>query len=618
MRFNAIAWCLVVLVSVWAVSPCAAQPFLYSVDRGAYVGDRLRACTDSPPRNDRLVRINAATGDVTVIGTGWSCANLPEFGPDLTFSNGSVWGVYHDRDALTRVVLVQISPSTGAELGRWRVRTFTGLNAWTAEGLAELNGELLIGYQAGGGQDASQSYRLGRFAIPTGSGSIQPITEIDYITATGDIWTDFDSLGVDPTNGQLVCMDFNAVGVHGRADFVRSSVGTPFGTNPTTARIATYGPTPRGPQVDDLVFAGTRLFGLQVLTGPISLAPQNLFEHNPANGAVISQVPIQFDPPAPAYNLRGLALAELGCASIEGTATCRSIPDNGWDGDYIYTFTITNNSGRPVTSALFPVGGVTPSSYSFINTTGAPLAPGATSSPITVRIDGPIAGGTFNFPVILYAAGANGQPEVCCNVTEEIVLPDCLCFQLTSGPTVSCAPGDDRFQVSFTLQPLAYGIGHVFIMPPQRTLTPSEFSFWSNYAAGPTYFNVNTPAGGTTQIATVFETEAFGSNVGSTQCMAVFIHTPDLAECCMREVCFVVPDCGGRGGVGPTCDDIDFNNNNVFPEDQDVIDFFNVLAGGACSRDPFCADIDFNNNGVFPEDQDVMAFFSRLAGGPCM
>ncbi|GDX99741.1 hypothetical protein LBMAG48_21450 [Phycisphaerae bacterium] len=31
-----------------------------------------------------------------------------------------------------------------------------------------------------------------------------------------------------------------------------------------------------------------------------------------------------------------------------------------------------------------------------------------------------------------------------------------------------------------------------------------------------------------------------------------------------------------------SCSDIDFNNNGVFPEDQDVVDFFNVLAGGAC------------------------------------
>ena len=63
-----------------------------------------------------------------------------------------------------------------------------------------------------------------------------------------------------------------------------------------------------------------------------------------------------------------------------------------------------------------------------------------------------------------------------------------------------------------------------------------------------------------------------------------------------------------------TCDTIDFNNNQVFPEDQDVIDFFNVLSGADCAA---CNDIDFNNNGVFPEDQDVIDFFTVLAGGQC-
>ncbi len=37
-----------------------------------------------------------------------------------------------------------------------------------------------------------------------------------------------------------------------------------------------------------------------------------------------------------------------------------------------------------------------------------------------------------------------------------------------------------------------------------------------------------------------------------------------------------------QGQIG--CDDIDFNNNGVFPEEQDVIDFFTVLAGGNCSQ----------------------------------
>ena len=68
------------------------------------------------------------------------------------------------------------------------------------------------------------------------------------------------------------------------------------------------------------------------------------------------------------------------------------------------------------------------------------------------------------------------------------------------------------------------------------------------------------------------------------------------------------------------CDDIDFNNNGVFPEDQDVVDFFTVLAGGTpttCDPVQGCNDIDFNNNTVFPEDQDVVDFFNVLAGGQC-
>jgi hypothetical protein len=73
-------------------------------------------------------------------------------------------------------------------------------------------------------------------------------------------------------------------------------------------------------------------------------------------------------------------------------------------------------------------------------------------------------------------------------------------------------------------------------------------------------------------------------------------------------------------GTPPACDAIDFNNNGVFPEDQDVVDFFDILAGGTpatCNGVVGCNDIDFNNNGVFPEDQDVVDFFNVLAGGTC-
>jgi hypothetical protein len=70
-------------------------------------------------------------------------------------------------------------------------------------------------------------------------------------------------------------------------------------------------------------------------------------------------------------------------------------------------------------------------------------------------------------------------------------------------------------------------------------------------------------------------------------------------------------------GVGVTCDSIDFNNDGLFPDDSDLVDFLNVLAGGTCSNDPNCNDIDFNNDGLFPDDNDLVAYLSVLAGGGC-
>jgi hypothetical protein len=69
------------------------------------------------------------------------------------------------------------------------------------------------------------------------------------------------------------------------------------------------------------------------------------------------------------------------------------------------------------------------------------------------------------------------------------------------------------------------------------------------------------------------------------------------------------------------CDPIDFNNNSLFPEDQDLIDLLSVLAGGPCSNDPpvaaGCNFIDFNNDGLFPSDDDLIAYLRVFAGGDC-
>lgn len=70
-----------------------------------------------------------------------------------------------------------------------------------------------------------------------------------------------------------------------------------------------------------------------------------------------------------------------------------------------------------------------------------------------------------------------------------------------------------------------------------------------------------------------------------------------------------------------TCSDIDFNNDAVFPDLADVIDFFVVYSGGACPTSPpagpGCDCIDFNNDAVFPDLADVVSFLDVYAGGNC-
>lgn len=69
------------------------------------------------------------------------------------------------------------------------------------------------------------------------------------------------------------------------------------------------------------------------------------------------------------------------------------------------------------------------------------------------------------------------------------------------------------------------------------------------------------------------------------------------------------------------CDPIDFNNDQVFPDIQDLEDLISIFSGGPCSTASsggHCNDIDFNNDGLFPDTDDIASFISVFSGGPCI
>ena len=104
-------------------------------------------------------------------------------------------------------------------------------------------------------------------------------------------------------------------------------------------------------------------------------------------------------------------------------------------------------------------------------------------------------------------------------------------------------------------------------------------------------------------ITRIFNSTATGNNV----IISVLASSPGQAE-----IHFAL----ATSLVGTGCGDIDFNNDGVWPDERDVIDFFDVYSGAPCPT-LRCDTLDFNRNGVTPEDQDVIDFFNVLAGGTC-
>ncbi|HEX2838791.1 MAG TPA: matrixin family metalloprotease [Phycisphaerales bacterium] len=79
---------------------------------------------------------------------------------------------------------------------------------------------------------------------------------------------------------------------------------------------------------------------------------------------------------------------------------------------------------------------------------------------------------------------------------------------------------------------------------------------------------------------------------------------------------FAGPDAGSA--LPSLCDDVDFNDDGLFPDTTDIDDFLSVFSGGPCSLDPTCGDVDFNNDGLFPDTADIDSYLSVFSGGPCL
>jgi hypothetical protein len=265
-------------------------------------------------------------------------------------------------------------------------------------------------------------------------------------------------------------------------------------------------------------------------------------------------------------------------------------PDGAPTGCWTYTFRIHNKSAQTVQYMLIPDTNITPNVIFF----NPPLLPNTTSSPVQLTLCN-VQPGTVSIPFILM----NIDNDVCCETDHDVEIPDCFAQPVQA--TAQCSTSGCNLSV--TIQPLNFPVGHVF----------ATYIGTGTVTVSPSYVPVAIPQYGTQKVNFGFT----GAQPGDNLCFRIFIHTPDLRECCDEVVCVTVvppcPDCPIGGG---NCD-IDFNNDGLFPDTLDVDDMLSVFAGGPCSNDPFCDDIDINNDGLFPDTQDIDYFLSVFSGGPC-
>lgn len=203
------------------------------------------------------------------------------------------------------------------------------------------------------------------------------------------------------------------------------------------------------------------------------------------------------------------------CAAVTRELTCRP------NGGYLYTFTVTNNTGEDVTSVLVtpPING------GFTIAPQMPPLPGGVlqngqSVTLQVTINGGQPGQKICFTVTLMTRELH-----CCTVDICVTLPNC-CATI-SDVKITCNP-DGTYTLSLTLtNNTPNTIQHIYLYPP------------SGVVFTPSYFPVNLLPSGTTSLTIKIS----GGQPGQQLCFGISMHAEGMRSCCSFRQCVTLPTC---------------------------------------------------------------------------
>lgn len=217
--------------------------------------------------------------------------------------------------------------------------------------------------------------------------------------------------------------------------------------------------------------------------------------------------------------------AEVASTGQAGQYSCASVVTEriscDLKGGYIYTFTVTNNSGGDVQQILLtpPTGSTITLSQQVVNL--SPALHSNQSTSITVNIGNVTPGAQACFLVTLMS---NERP--CCTIRVCPVLPNCCAN--TSTVSIKCNGNGSYTYVLSIVNTSPNTIQNIYLHPPSGvTMTPS-------------YFAVSLAPGGTFQTPPITITGAQPGNLSFN----ISLHTADMKECCSIDQRVTLPECG--------------------------------------------------------------------------
>jgi len=343
---------------------------------------------------------------------------------------------------------------------------------------------------------------------------------VEYVgTFAGDLgpgqknsfYTDlaFDALPL-PNGGDLIGEGIDSTGTHGLYTIPRSIVLT--GTNQVFPYTPWSAVALTVERMDGVAFDPTN--GDLFLSGDA----QGVYRvtRTGANPVVISTTK-----PVLGWDL---ANHVRGCSD---TRPIRILCVPGKPGDYLFTFEITNHSGKPMSSVSIadPLPAtITPHTQALT----PPLADNA-STLITVTIHGATAGQVLCMKGVMLDKQCPG----CCKFQVCVKIPDCKCLQVVKDEDPKCTDNPNgSFTYTFELQNLSsQTLGALFIHAPTGvTITPDYFALVPPVAAN----------GGVDVPHTITVT---GGTPGKQICFDISVLDADLNECCTKKICLDVPHC---------------------------------------------------------------------------